>query len=158
MANDYADIFGRKQLQATSIKEPVQMEEPARWVDRCIPIPAFRWAQVQSVPIMSIALVLCGGLHHFVNIQDVNTELQRVVDNDVEEAKREFITRIDEMFTEYRRAGKDVYMMAMERHKREKEKKQREHRKQEEELKKRERARAREDRQRKAASNIGKIN
>ena len=50
---------------------------------------------------MSITFVKLGDAHHFVNIRDVNGELQQVVDNDGEGAKAEIATRVDEMFAVY---------------------------------------------------------
>jgi len=71
---------------------------------------------VQSAPIMSIAFVKLGDSHHFVNIRDVNQELQQIVENDSEGAKAEIATRIDEMFDGYRQGGHDEYMKAIRSH------------------------------------------
>ena len=70
-------------------------------------------AKVQSAPIMSIAFVKLGDSHHFVNIRDVNQELQQIVENDSEGAKAEIATRVDEMFDGYRQGGNDEYMKAI---------------------------------------------
>ena len=123
-ADDYADVFGRKLLIETSITSPIwETLERARTKSRQKfhtiqgrEYHQIQGARVQSAPIMSIAFVKLGDAYHFVNIRDVNQELQQIVENDREGAKAEIATRIDEMFDGYRRGGHDEYMKAIRSH------------------------------------------
>jgi hypothetical protein len=132
-ADDYADVFGRKLLIETSITSPIwetleRVKTKARTKYHKIQGREYhqiQGAKVQSAPIMSIAFVKLGDSHHFVNIRDVNQELQQIVENDSDGAKAEIATRIDEMFDGYRQGGHDVYTKAISSH-RYKERKRRE--------------------------------
>ena len=123
-ADDYADVFGRKLLIETSITSPIwetleRVRTKARMMHNKIQGREYhqiQGAKVQSAPIMSVAFVKLGDSHHFVNIRDVNQELQQIVENDSEGAKAEIATRIDEMFDGYRQGGRDEYMKAIRSH------------------------------------------
>jgi hypothetical protein len=105
----YAELFGRKLLDETSIIEQTEMRSKT----------GFKYPITQSAPVMSLAFVWGEGAHHFVNIGDVNAELQRVGNNDVEGAKSKFSIRMNEMITTYRNGGSDVYTEALKQHMRE---------------------------------------
>ena len=98
-AENYAELFGRKPLCESSIIEQTETESET----------GFKYPNTQSAPVMSLAFVWGDGAHHFVNIGDVNAELQRVGNNDVAGAKSELSIRMNEMITAYRNGGRDVY-------------------------------------------------
>ena len=108
-AENYAELFGRKLLLETSIIEQTETRSKT----------GFKYPITQSAPVMSLAFVWGDGAHHFVNIGDVNAELQRTGNNDVDGAKSEFSSRMNEMITAYRNGGRDVYTEALKQHARE---------------------------------------
>jgi hypothetical protein len=107
MRNQYADLFGRELLRETTMDG--RRGEREREAGR---------ERMKSAPVITLAFFKYQEQwHHFTNVQDVNVELRKLVNNDSKGAREEMSERLNQMFEEYRRTGMEEYEKAVNVHK-----------------------------------------